>query len=75
MAKNSTNVRAKLSMWGVKAAALSVGAVAPGLTAAWADRMFRTPRRPHRSKTAEAVLARGQPRMLTLGGEEVAVWS
>jgi pimeloyl-ACP methyl ester carboxylesterase len=75
MAENSTNVRVKLAKWGMRAAALWAGTVAPGLTAAWADERFRTPWRPHRSRTAEAVLARGQPRMLTLGGEEVAVWS
>lgn len=75
MAENSTNVRAKMALWGVRAAARSLGAVAPGLAAAWSERLFLTPQRPRRSRTAEAVLARGQPRVLKVEGEEVAVWS
>jgi pimeloyl-ACP methyl ester carboxylesterase len=61
--------------WGLKAAARSLGAAAPGLAAAWGERLFLTPRRPRRSRTAEAVLARGQQRMVKLAGEKVAVWS
>ncbi|MCP3136595.1 alpha/beta hydrolase [Pyxidicoccus xibeiensis] len=75
MAENSTNVRTKLALWGVRATARSLGAVAPGLTAAWAERLFLTPRRPRRSRTAEAVLAKGQQRVLKVEGERVAVWS
>ncbi|WP_338871927.1 alpha/beta hydrolase [Myxococcus stipitatus] len=75
MAENSTNVRAKLALWGLRTMAMSAGRVAPGLTAAWADGLFRTPMRPRRSKTSEGVLARGRPKRLRLGGEEVASWS
>jgi hypothetical protein len=75
MAENSTNVRVKMMRWGMKATARSLGAAAPGLAAAWGERRFLTPRRPRRSRTAEAVLARGQQRMVKLAGERVAVWS
>jgi pimeloyl-ACP methyl ester carboxylesterase len=75
MAENSTNVRTKMALWGVRATARGLGAVAPGLAAAWGARLFLTPRRPRRSRTAEAVLARGQRRVLELAGEQVAVWS
>jgi len=75
MAENSTNVRTQIALLGLRAAAKGLGAVAPGLAAAWAERLFLSPRRPRRSRTAEAVLARGQQRMLKLGGERVAVWS
>ncbi|WP_342378026.1 alpha/beta hydrolase [Myxococcus stipitatus] len=75
MAENSTNVRAKLALMGLRTLAMSAGAVAPGLTAVWADGLFRKPLRPRRSKTAEGVLARAQPKRLRWAGEEVAVWS
>jgi pimeloyl-ACP methyl ester carboxylesterase len=64
-----------MALWGVKATARSLGAVAPGLAAVWGERLFLTPQRPRRSRTAEAVLARGQQRVLKLAGEQVAVWS
>jgi pimeloyl-ACP methyl ester carboxylesterase len=41
----------------------------------WAERLFLTPRRPRRARSAEAVLATGRRRFLRLCGEEVAVWS
>ncbi|WP_164001182.1 alpha/beta hydrolase [Pyxidicoccus caerfyrddinensis] len=75
MAENSTNVRTKMALMGVRATAKGLGAVAPGLAAAWAERLFLTPQRTRRSRTAEAVLAQGQQRVLKLGGEKVAVWS
>lgn len=75
MAENSTNVRMKMALWGVQAAGRSLGAVAPGLAAAWAERLFLKPQRPRRSRTAEAVLSRGQPRVLRVEGEKLAVWS
>jgi len=75
MAINSTNVRTEMKRMGVRAMAKGLGAVAPGLAAAWAERLFLSPRRTRRSRTAEAVLARGQQRVLQLGGERVAVWS
>ncbi|WP_253910455.1 alpha/beta hydrolase [Pyxidicoccus fallax] len=59
----------------MRATARSVGTVAPGLAAAWGERTFLTPWRPRRSRTSEAVLARGHQRMLKLAGEQVAVWS
>ena len=75
MAENSTNVRTKMALWGVRATARSLGAVAPGLAASWGERLFLTPRRTRRSRTAEAVLAKGRQRVLKLAGEQVAVWS
>lgn len=75
MVENSTNVRTQMALMGVRAAAKGLGAVAPGLAAKWAERVFLTPQRPRRSRTAEAVLAKGQQRVLKLAGEQVAVWS
>src|SRR5689334_7045818 len=75
MAENSTNVRTQKAPWGMRAVGRGLGAVAPGLAAAWGERLFRTPRRTRRSRTAEAVLARGQQRVVKLAGEQVAVWS
>ncbi|MCP3099066.1 lysophospholipase [Myxococcus sp. K15C18031901] len=64
-----------MSVWGLRTALGGAGAVAPGLVARWAERRFLTPLRPRRSRTADAMLARGQPRMLALRGEQVRVWS
>jgi pimeloyl-ACP methyl ester carboxylesterase len=75
MAENSTNVRTKLVRWGLRATARSLGAGAPEVAAAWGERLFLSPRRPRRSRTAEAVLARGQQRMVKLARQRVAVWS
>ncbi|WP_164011519.1 alpha/beta hydrolase [Pyxidicoccus trucidator] len=75
MAENSTNVRTKLTLTGIRATARGLGVVAPGVAAAWAERLFRSPRRTRRSRTAEEVLAQGQRRVLKLGGERVSVWS
>lgn len=71
MAENSTNVRLIVA----RGLATGLGAVAPWAATVWAEKLFFTPRRPRRSRTAEAVLARGQQRVLKLGGEKVAVWS
>jgi len=60
---------------GMRAVLGSAGVVAPGWVARWAERRFLTPMRPRRSRSSEAVLARGQPRMLALRGEQVRVWS
>ncbi|WP_241758807.1 alpha/beta hydrolase [Pyxidicoccus parkwayensis] len=65
----------KMALWGVRATSKGLGAVAPWAATAWAEKLFFTPRRPKRSRTAEAVLAKGQQRVLKLGGEKVAVWS
>lgn len=64
-----------MALLGMRAVARGLGAVAPGLAAAWAERLFLTPRRPRRSRTAEAVLAEGRRRFVELEGEQVAVWS
>src|SRR5262245_40519762 len=75
MSENSTNVRVSKAPWQLRAGGRGLGVVAPGLAAAWAERLFLTPRRPRRARTAEAVLATGRRRFLRLGGEQVAVWS
>ncbi|MFP2912940.1 hypothetical protein ACLESD_49625 [Pyxidicoccus sp. 3LFB2] len=49
----------KLALTGIRAAAKGLGVVAPGLAAIWAERLFRSPRRTRRSRTAEACWRRG----------------
>jgi pimeloyl-ACP methyl ester carboxylesterase len=75
MAKNSTNVRTKMTRLAMRAATRVVGTVNPSWAGEWAERLFRTPRRTPPSRTAGAVLAQGQQRFLELCGERVAVWS
>ena len=75
MAENSTNVRTEMTRLAVRAAARTLGVVAPEWTSEWAEQLFFTPRRTRPSRTASAVLAQGQQRFLELCGEQVAVWS
>jgi pimeloyl-ACP methyl ester carboxylesterase len=59
----------------LRAAARTLGTLAPAWSARRAEALFCTPRRTPPSRKARAVLEQGQQRFLELCGERVAVWS
>jgi pimeloyl-ACP methyl ester carboxylesterase len=75
MANKSTNVRMELTLAGLRLTARTLGRASPQLASHWAEGLFFTPRRHVPGKTAQAVLAQGQPRTLEVGGERLGVWS
>lgn len=60
---------------GLRRAFATVGAVAPGVAAWAAERLWFTPPRPRVSNEARAALARGTPLKITVDGRHVAAWS
>jgi pimeloyl-ACP methyl ester carboxylesterase len=70
-AHKSTNVRLRLlrALFGL------LNRVAPGLAAAWAERLFFTPPPRRRSRRAEAVLGTGRQLALEVGQRRLAAWT
>ncbi len=73
--RNSTNVRARLGLLGVRVALASAEWCVPTLAARWAEDLFFTPPRSRLNPRLAARLRTGRRFAVPFGGREIAAWS
>lgn len=71
----STNVRILLTLFAMQTAFRTLGRVAPETAAAWAQRLFLTPRRHAEPAREKRWLAQARRSDVEVGGRRLAVWS